>query len=110
MRADSLASTEEVSQLSTSTSEQASLSNKYVRGTLSFLPQVEWTLRYPDSKKARFPCSGLNAASCLISEDEGMSESAVETIEKALVFRIISKQASHPSAPREACGVQCFNR
>ena len=40
-------------------------------------------------KKAWFPCSGLNSASCFISQDEGMSESPVETLEKAIVLRLI---------------------
>ena len=52
MRDDSLASTEEVSQLSTSTSRGDFLSNSYVRRTLSLPPQVEWTPRCPDSKKS----------------------------------------------------------
>ena len=41
-------------------------------------------------KKAGFPCSALNAGSSFISQDEGMSESPVETLEKALVPRLIS--------------------
>ena len=43
----------------------------------------------PDSKKARFPCSGLNLGSCFMSQDEGMSESPVETIVKAVSLRLI---------------------
>ena len=39
--------------------------------------------RRPDAKKARFPCSVLNSGLCFISQDEGMSESPVETLEKA---------------------------
>ena len=39
-------------------------------------------------KKAGFPCSGLNAGSSFISQDEGMSESPVETLEKALGLRL----------------------
>ena len=35
-------------------------------------------------KKAGFLCSVLNAGSVFISQDEGMSESPVETLEKAL--------------------------
>ena len=53
MRADSLSLTEEVSQLSTSTSRGVSLSSRDVRGTLCFLSQVEWTPRGPDSKEGR---------------------------------------------------------
>ena len=39
-------------------------------------------------KKAGFPCSGLNAGSYFISQDEGMSESPVETLEKAIVLHL----------------------
>ena len=35
-------------------------------------------------KKAGFLCSGLNAGSFFISQDEGLSESPVEMLEKAL--------------------------
>ena len=37
-------------------------------------------------KKAGFPCSGLNAGSYFISQDEGMTESPMETLEKAIVL------------------------
>ena len=40
--------------------------------------------------KPRFPCSDLNAGSSFISQDEGMSESPVQTLEKALVSRLIT--------------------
>ena len=40
-------------------------------------------------KKAGFPCSGLSAGSSFISQDEGMSESPVESLEKALGLRLI---------------------
>ena len=66
-----------------------SLSNRSGRGTLCFLSQVEWTVRGPDSKKAGFPCSGLNSGSSFISQDEGMSESPVETLEKAVGLCLI---------------------
>ena len=39
--------------------EEASLSNRYVRGTLSLMPQVEWTLRCPDSKEAQISLQWL---------------------------------------------------
>ena len=42
-----------------------------------------------DSKKAGFPCSGLNLGSCFMSQDEGMSESLGETLEKAVGLRLI---------------------
>ena len=65
------------------------LSNRYVIGTLCFLSQVEWTARDLTQKKAGFPCSGLNWGSCFMSQDEGMSESPVETLAKAIVVRLI---------------------
>ena len=40
-------------------------------------------------KKAEFPCSGLNSGSSFISQDERMSESPVETLEKAVSLRLI---------------------
>ena len=43
----------------------------------------------PETKKARFRCSGLNFRSCFMSQDEGMSESPVETLEKAIGLRLI---------------------
>ena len=58
--------------------------------------------------KAGFPCSGLNTGSSFISEDEGRSESPMETLEKALVPASSGQQASHPLTPREAPRVQCF--
>ena len=39
-------------------------------------------------KKDGFPCSGLNAGSYFISQDEGMTESPVETLEKEIVLHL----------------------
>ena len=39
-------------------------------------------------KKAGFPCSALKAGSYFTSQDEGMSESPVETLEKAIVLTL----------------------
>ena len=39
---------------------------------------------FRSQKKAGFPCSGLNAGSYFISQDEGMTESPVETLENAI--------------------------
>ena len=39
-------------------------------------------------KKAGIPRSALNAGSSFISQDEGMSESPVETLEKAIVLNL----------------------
>ena len=70
--------------------EEALLSNRYVRGTLSFLRQVEWTPRCADSKEGGLPCSGLSAASSFISEVERMSESPLQTLENVLIPHLIS--------------------
>ena len=40
-------------------------------------------------KKVGLPCSVLNSCSCCISQDEGMSESPVETLEKAVFLCLI---------------------
>ena len=76
---------------SPATQVEFSLSNRYVRGTLCFLSQVEWTARDPDSKEGRISLQWLNLASCFISQDEGMPESPVETLEKGIVLRLIWK-------------------
>ena len=39
-------------------------------------------------KNARFPCSGLNAGSYFISQNEGMTEYPVATLEKAIVLHL----------------------
>ena len=39
--------------------EEPSLSNRYVRGTLCFLSQVEWSARDPDSKEGRISLQWL---------------------------------------------------
>ena len=39
-------------------------------------------------KTEGFPCSGLNAGSYFISQDERMTESPVETLEKAIVLHL----------------------
>ena len=57
---DYLSSTEDVSQISQAPQEEPSLRNRYVRGTLCFLPQVEWTARCPDSKEGRVSLQSLN--------------------------------------------------
>ena len=56
---------------------------------MCFLSQVECTARGLTQKKAGFLCSGLNLGSCFMSQDEGMSETPVETLEKAVGLRLI---------------------
>ena len=43
-----------------------------------------------------------------MSQDEGMSQSSVETLEKTLVPASYGQGASHLLTRPEACGVQCF--
>ena len=59
MRGDSLSSTEEVSHFPQTPQEEFSVSNRYVRGTLCFLPEVEWTPRCTDSKEGRISLQWL---------------------------------------------------
>ena len=66
-----------------------SLRNRYMRGTLCFCLKWNGPLETLSKKKARFPCSGLNSGSCFISQDEGMSESPVEMLDKTVVLRLI---------------------
>ena len=40
-------------------------------------------------KKEEFPLSGINSGSSFISQDEGLLESPVETLEKAVGLRLI---------------------
>ena len=91
MRADSLSSTEEVSHLSTAPQEEFSLRNMYMRRTLYFMLQAKWTPRCPDSKEGQISKQRLHACSSFISQDERMSESPVERIQKALGLHLISK-------------------
>ena len=63
----------------------------YVRGTLCFLLQAKWTRRCPDKKEVQISLQRLHACSSFISQDQRMSESPVETLEKALGLHFISK-------------------
>ena len=66
-----------------------SFSNRYVRGTLCFLSQVEWTARDPDSKEGRISLQWLKFRFVFHLTNEGRSESPVETLEKAVVLCLI---------------------
>ena len=54
-------------------------------------------------KKVGFPCSAINAGSSFISQDEGMSESPVETIEKAIVLNLFWKEGLTSIWDFESC-------
>ena len=81
--------TEEVSQFSTSTSSEVFLQQQVGERDSVFSVSSGMYRERPDSKKAGFPCSGLNFGSFFMSQDEGMSESPVEILEKAVGLRLI---------------------
>ena len=58
---------------------------------------MEGTARGLTQKKAGFSCSGLNLGSCFMSQDEEMSESPVETLEKAVGTASSGQGESHHS-------------
>ena len=96
MRADSLSSTEVVSQLSTSTSRGVFPQEYVCNRTLCFLLQVKCILRCPASKECQTSLQRLNAGSSFISQDERMYESPVETLQKDLGLHLISTRVSYP--------------
>ena len=65
------------------------LSNRYVRGTLCFLSQVEWTAKDPDSKECWISLQWLKFRLVFHLKDEGMSVFPVQTLEKAVVLCLI---------------------
>ena len=85
---DSLSSTEKISQLSTSTSRGAFPQKKVCESDSVFCLKYNGPRDALTQKEAGFPCSALNAGSSFISQDEGMSETPVETLEKAIVLNI----------------------
>ena len=89
MRADSLASTKVVCQLSTSTSRRGFPLQHGCERDPEFAAKSNGHRDALTRKKAGFPYSGLNAGSSFISQGEGMSESTVETLEKALFPHLI---------------------
>ena len=64
--------------------------NMFVRGTLCFMLQAKWTPRCHDLKECQISLQRLNACSSFISQDERLSESPVDTLQKALVLHLIS--------------------
>ena len=54
-------------------------------------------------KKAGFPCSALNVGSSFLSQDEGMSESPVETLEKAMVLNLFWTDGLTSISDFESC-------
>ena len=56
----------------------------YVRGNLCFMLQAKWTPRCPDYKEVQISLKRLHAGSSFTSQDERMSESSVQILQKAL--------------------------
>ena len=69
--------------------EEFSLSSRDVSETLCFLSQVEWTPRGSDSKEGTISLQWLKFRLVFHLTNEGMSESPVETLEKAVRVRFI---------------------
>ena len=68
---------------------------------------------YRDSftrKKVGFTCSGFNGGLSFISQDKGMSQSSVQSLEEALGPSLIWTGALKSLNTPEAHGVQCFKR
>ena len=89
---DFLSSTEEVKHLSTSTSRWVSFRNMYVSGTLCLMLQAKWTPRCPDKKEVKITLQRFHACSSFMLQDERMSESTVDSLQKALGLHFISKR------------------
>ena len=87
---DSLAPTQEEYSFPQAHQEEASLSYTYVRGTPSFWPKWNGHQDALTRNKAGFPCSDLNAGSSCITQNEGMCECPVQTLEKDLVPHLLS--------------------
>ena len=111
MRADTLSFTEEVSQFSTSTSSGV-FPQQYVGERDSVLSVSSgMNCERPDSKEGRISLQCLNLGSCFKAQDEGMSESPVEALEKAVGLRLIwTGEIISLLTPRETHGIQCFKR
>ena len=60
-----------------------------MRGNLCFLLQVKYTPSCPEAKEGRISLQRLNVGSSFISQDERISASLVETIQKALHLPLI---------------------
>ena len=88
-----------------------SLSNRYVRGTLCFLSQVEWTARGPDSKEGRISlqCLKFRLVFHLIRwRDVWIPCGVLRESRRSPPH--LDRQNHIPLAPREAHGIQCCKR
>ena len=92
MRAESLCSTEEVSQLLTSTSGRVFPKEYVCEKDPVFTASSEKYPRFPDSKEGRIYLQRLNAGSSFISQDEKMSESTLKTLQTDLGLHFNSKR------------------
>ena len=90
MRADSLSSTGGINQLSTSNSRGVFPQEYiYIEAPSVFCFKWNGPRDALTWKKAGFPCRGLNAGSSFIYQDERMSESPLEILQKALCLHLI---------------------
>ena len=89
MRSDSLSLSEEVSQLSTSTSRGVFPQQLRCEREPVFSVSSGMDPERPCLKEGPISCSGVNSGSSFIPQDEDMSESHVETLEKAVGVSVI---------------------
>ena len=64
----------------------------YESGTLCFILQAKWNPWCPDYKEVQISLQKLHACSSFISQDERMSDSPVETLQKAVGLHFSSKR------------------
>ena len=111
MRADSLVWCKRYANFPQEPQEQASLSNKYVRGTLCLLPQVESRLWCPVSKESQISLPWLECR--LVFHLTWWSDVWIpcgEHRESPWATPHLYKRPDIPLTPREAGEVQCFLR
>ena len=88
-----------------------SLSNRYVRGTLCFLSQVEWTARGPDSKEGRISLQWLKFRLVFqLTRWRDIWMPCGDPRESRRSPPHLDRRNHISLTPREAHGIQCFKR
>ena len=90
---------------------EISLSNRYVRGTLCFLSQVEWTPRDPDSKEGRISLQWLKFMLVLhLTRWRDVWIPCGDSRESHISLPHLDRGNHVTLIPREAHGIQGFKR
>ena len=91
--------------------EEASLSKRYVRGTLVLLSQVEWTPRCPDSKEGQISLQWLECTLVFhLTRWRDVWISCGDHRESPRCPPHLDRRPHIPLTPREGCRVQRFRR